>query len=460
MAVDDLLGAIWLPGDGKVNPTDLTMALARGARSRGSPDRRAGAGPRDAGRPTGRAGRGSPGSGPTAGSIVEAEVVVNCAGQWAKALGDPVGRHGAAALGRALLRRHRPARGRAPGPADPARPRRLDLLQGGGRRPGGRRLRARGEAVGVAATTPAPVRVPAARGGLGALLGADGLAAAADPGAGRDRASASSTTARRASRPTTSSCWARRPACPATSSAPASTRSASPRRAARAGRWPSGSSRASRPSDLVGVDVRRFAPFHGDKPWLRGRVAEILGLHYAVPVAQPRARDRPRPSGSRRCTTGSRPRGACSAPAWAGSGRSSSRRPGERPARLRLGQAGLAAPGRPRSSAPAGRRWPSSTRRRSPSTPSPGPTRSPPCSGSAPTTSTCRSGRRSTRRCSTRRGTYESDLTVTRIGADEFLLVSSSATTVRDLDWIDGTLPDGAEVDVGDVTDGVRRARA
>jgi glycine/D-amino acid oxidase-like deaminating enzyme len=24
MAVDDLVGAIWLPGDGKVNPTDLT----------------------------------------------------------------------------------------------------------------------------------------------------------------------------------------------------------------------------------------------------------------------------------------------------------------------------------------------------------------------------------------------------------------------------------------------------
>ena len=36
MAVDDLLGALWLPGDGKVNPTDLTMALARGARAGGA----------------------------------------------------------------------------------------------------------------------------------------------------------------------------------------------------------------------------------------------------------------------------------------------------------------------------------------------------------------------------------------------------------------------------------------
>ena len=34
------------------------------------------------------------------------------------------------------------------------------------------------------------------------------------------------------------------------------------------------------------------------------------------------------------------------------------------------------------------------------------------------------------------RGTYEADLTVTRTGAEEFLVVSSSATTIRDLDWI------------------------
>ncbi|MGA7781912.1 MAG: FAD-dependent oxidoreductase, partial [Paraburkholderia sp.] len=28
MRIDDLLGAVWLPGDGKANPTDLTQALA------------------------------------------------------------------------------------------------------------------------------------------------------------------------------------------------------------------------------------------------------------------------------------------------------------------------------------------------------------------------------------------------------------------------------------------------
>src|SRR5882757_1871578 len=36
MRVDDLVGAIWLPADGKANPTDLTQALAKGARMRGA----------------------------------------------------------------------------------------------------------------------------------------------------------------------------------------------------------------------------------------------------------------------------------------------------------------------------------------------------------------------------------------------------------------------------------------
>ena len=36
MRVDDLVGAIWLPADGKANPTDLTFALAKGARMRGA----------------------------------------------------------------------------------------------------------------------------------------------------------------------------------------------------------------------------------------------------------------------------------------------------------------------------------------------------------------------------------------------------------------------------------------
>ncbi|MFI2707671.1 FAD-dependent oxidoreductase, partial [Nocardioides sp. CER28] len=94
MRVDDLLGALWLPGDGKVNPSDVTQSLAKGARQRGARivekvrvlglDTRAGArsSTSEATRVTGvRTDRGD----------VEAEVVVLCAGQWSKALGDAVG---------------------------------------------------------------------------------------------------------------------------------------------------------------------------------------------------------------------------------------------------------------------------------------------------------------------------------------------------------------------------------
>jgi 4-methylaminobutanoate oxidase (formaldehyde-forming) len=85
MQADDLVGAIWLPGDGKANPTDLTAAMARGARQNGAQvfehtrvvdvfveDQRVTGVRTDAG-------------------DIEAEVVVNCAGQWAKAVGELAG---------------------------------------------------------------------------------------------------------------------------------------------------------------------------------------------------------------------------------------------------------------------------------------------------------------------------------------------------------------------------------
>ena len=85
MAVDDIVGAIWLPGDGRANPTDLTAALARGARDRGVliRERVLVTGIRTrAGVVTGvRTDRGD----------IEAEVVVNCAGQWAKQVGAMCG---------------------------------------------------------------------------------------------------------------------------------------------------------------------------------------------------------------------------------------------------------------------------------------------------------------------------------------------------------------------------------
>ena len=35
-------------------------------------------------------------------------------------------------------------------------------------------------------------------------------------------------------------------------------------------------------ADLTAVDIRRFAPFNGNSRWLRDRVGEVLGLHYAI----------------------------------------------------------------------------------------------------------------------------------------------------------------------------------
>ena len=50
------------------------------------------------------------------------------------------------------------------------------------------------------------------------------------------------------------------------------------------------------------------------------------------------------------------------------------------------------------------------------------------------------------------RGTYESDVTVTRTGPEEFLIVSSAATTERDKDHIRKNLPAGAGASLVDVT--------
>ena len=49
-------------------------------------------------------------------------------------------------------------------------------------------------------------------------------------------------------------------------------------------------------------------------------------------------------------------------------------------------------------------------------------------------------------------GTYESDVTVTRVAADEFFVVSSAATTVRDIDWMRRHFPADAPAHVVDLT--------
>jgi len=85
MRTDDLQGAIWIPGDGKANPADLAMSLAKGARNGGVRilegievtgvivERGRAAGVR------------------TAHGDVRCEVVVNCGGQWARQFGRLAG---------------------------------------------------------------------------------------------------------------------------------------------------------------------------------------------------------------------------------------------------------------------------------------------------------------------------------------------------------------------------------
>jgi 4-methylaminobutanoate oxidase (formaldehyde-forming) len=81
LRTDDLHGALWIPGDGKANPTDLTMSLAKGARNRGVKiveDVEVTGVVQARGRVAGVR---------TAQGDVKCEVLVNCAGQWARQFG-------------------------------------------------------------------------------------------------------------------------------------------------------------------------------------------------------------------------------------------------------------------------------------------------------------------------------------------------------------------------------------
>ena len=94
MRTEDLEGAVWLPGDGKANPADLTLALAKGARNRGvrifegvrvteaalsNMDGRRSVRALDWRDKRGRGGR------------IAADIVVLAAGQWSRALGRKLG---------------------------------------------------------------------------------------------------------------------------------------------------------------------------------------------------------------------------------------------------------------------------------------------------------------------------------------------------------------------------------
>ena len=89
LRIDDLQGAIWIPGDGKANPADLTMSLAKGARNRGVKIVE-GAEVTAVRSEFGRvAGVRLMHEGET--RDIACEIIVNCAGQWARQFGRLAG---------------------------------------------------------------------------------------------------------------------------------------------------------------------------------------------------------------------------------------------------------------------------------------------------------------------------------------------------------------------------------
>ena len=96
MRTDDLQGAIWIPGDGKANPADLCMSLAKGARNRGAKlvegievtgvlTEHGAEGPRVKGVRVRPMEAGAP------EQEITCEIIVNCAGQWARQFGALAG---------------------------------------------------------------------------------------------------------------------------------------------------------------------------------------------------------------------------------------------------------------------------------------------------------------------------------------------------------------------------------
>ena len=146
---EDLLAGFHVPGDGRVNPVDVTTALAKGARRLGV---RIVEGVRvedvlvSTGSTSGR--RAVTGVRTATGETVEAEYVVNCAGMWARELGA---RNGLVIPNQAAEHYYLitdTIEGLSPDTPVVRGPRLLRLLPRGGRRHDGRPLRAAGGARG------------------------------------------------------------------------------------------------------------------------------------------------------------------------------------------------------------------------------------------------------------------------------------------------------------------------
>ncbi len=191
-------------------------------------------------------------------------------------------------------------------------------------------------------------------------------------------------------------------------------------------------------SDLADVDIRRFGAHTANKKALAERTGETLGLHYAM--RWPRQElETARPLRTSPLYDLLAAKGAVFG-AKNGWERASYFRAAQRSRRRRRTRTRSASPpGSPTwraSSARRGRRSRSTTRPRSARCCCRAATRSPCCSACAPTRWTSRPGRMVYTPMLNERGGFESDVTVTRLAADRFLIVTGSAQTPRDLDWI------------------------
>jgi 4-methylaminobutanoate oxidase (formaldehyde-forming) len=444
MAIDDLLGAIWLPQDGRANPTDLTRALASGARRGGV---RIHEHVRVLGVDTAGSGRGRRVTAVrTDAGDIETEVVVNCAGQWAKALGDQVGitvpLHSAEhfyvvtdqldgvhpdlpilrdpdgyiyvkeEVGGLVVGGFEPVAKPWVAPSQIPYPFEFQLLEEDWdhfsvlmdnallRIPALEHTGIRKFYNGPESFTPDNQFLLGAAPGLagyfvGAGFNSVGIASAG--GAGRALAE-----------------------------------------------WIVG----GEPSmDLTGVDVRRFAPYAADETWLRSRVAEILGLHYAIPwpnrepetargVRLSPLHERTSAAGATFGTRNGWERPLYFGPAldyrwgkpdWLG--HSCAEQLACRTAVAVFDQTSFSKYGISGPDALGTLQWVCANDVDVPV-------------GHAVYTPWLNE-----------RGAYESDVTVTRTAVDEFLVVSSAATTVRDLAWLDEHVAEGAEVHVDDCSD-------
>ena len=444
MRTDDLIGAIWLPGDGKANPTDLTTALAKGARQGGATivegvrvlevlvDDGAASGVR------------------TDHGDIEADVVVNCAGQWAKALADTVdvtvplhsaehfyvvtdqidGVHPDLPIlrdpdGYTYFKEE--VGGLVVGAFEPdAKPWRspdsipypfefqlLDedwdhfapMLENATERiPVLADIGIRKFYNGPESFTPDNQFIlgeaPTLRHFfVGAGFNSVGIASAG--GAGRALAE-----------------WI---------------------------------VEGHATMDLLGVDIRRFAPFHGNNAWLRERVSEVLGLHYAVPWPNRELESaRPQRRSPVHHLLAAQNAGFGSRMGWE---RPNFFAPREENATIEYGwgrqnwHPWVAAEQRATREAVAVFDQTSFSKYVMTGR-----------DAKATLQWLCTNdvdvpvGRAVYTGLLNARGTYESDLTVTRTGADTYLLVSSSATTERDQDWIRRNTPAGADAHIVDVT--------